>query len=286
MSRKRIVRAILGVLCLSFGLSLTLSAQAQSTRIYNTVKTKLAAGKQVVGGTITTSDPDIYCAVANSGFDFLWIEMQHSPLTYEQVARMIWACKDAPAIPFIRVPNATEGDIQKAMDIGALGIIVPMVEDPQKAIDAVTFAKYPPIGKRSQGGGQYARIWGRDYRQTINDNLMIVAMIENPTGVAVADKIAAVPGVDVVFAASGDLGSFTGYSRDDPRYEKLVTEIKDKTLAAGKYLAGPAAWRDRQGFLFFQGPSEGALITAGVKVELDAAPPQGRKNVATGDEAR
>jgi len=286
MSTKRIAFATLTIPCLAFGLALAPSAQAQSTRIYNTVKTKLAAGKQVVGGTVTTSDPDIYCAVANSGFDFLWIEMQHSPLTFEQVARMIWACKDAPAIPFIRVPNATEGDIQKAMDIGALGIIVPMVEDPQKAADAVRFAKYPPIGKRSQGGGQYARIWGRDYRQTINDNLMIVAMIENPIGVAVADKIAAVPGVDVVFAASGDLGSFTGYSRDDPRYEKLVTEIKEKTLAAGKYLAGPAAWRDRQGFLFFQGPSEGTLITSGAKAELGAAPPQGRKNVATGDEAR
>jgi 4-hydroxy-2-oxoheptanedioate aldolase len=278
MTTRRIVPIILTVLCLT----LASSAHAQKTRIYNTVKTKLAAGKQVVGGTITTSDPDIYCAVASSGFDFLWIEMQHSPLTYEQVARMIWACKDAPAIPFIRVPDATEGDIQKAMDIGALGIIIPMVDDVKKAENAVTFAKYPPIGKRSQGSGQYGRIWGRDYRQTINENLMIVAMVESPTGVAIADQIAAVPGVDVVFAASSDLASFTGYERNDPRYLKLVNEIKDKTLAAGRYLGGPAAWRDRQGYLFFQGPSEGSLITAGAKLEL--APAQGRPDVATGDE--
>lgn len=278
MTTRRIVPTILTVLCLT----LASSAQAQKTRIYNTVKTKLAAGKQVVGATITTSDPDIYCAVASSGFDFLWIEMQHSPLTYEQVARMIWACKDAPAIPFIRVPDATEGDIQKAMDIGALGIIIPMVEDVKKAANAVTFAKYPPTGKRSQGGGQYGRIWGRDYRQSINENLMIVAMIENPAGVAIADKIAAIPGVDVVFVASNDLGSFSGYERDDPRYIKLVNEIKDKTLAAGKYLAGPSAWRDREGYLFFQGPSEGSLISSGAKAEL--APAQGRKDVATGDE--
>jgi 2-keto-3-deoxy-L-rhamnonate aldolase RhmA len=261
------------------------TAQAQKARIYNTVKTKLAAGKQVVGGTITSSDPDIYCSMANSGFDFLWIEMQHSPLTYEQVARMIWACKDAPAIPFIRVPDATEGDIQKATDIGALGIIIPMVDDVKKAENAVTFAKYPPTGRRSQGGGQYGRIWGRDYRQTINENLMIVAMIENPAGVKIADKIAAVPGIDVVFAASGDLGSFTGYSRDDPRYNALVKEIHDKTLAAGKYLAGPAAWRDREGFLFFQGPSEGGLISSGAKLALGEAPAQRRRDVATGDEA-
>jgi len=286
VTRRRIVPAILAVSCLTLGLTLASPAQAQNARIYNTVKTKLAAGRQVVGATITTSDPDIYCSVANSGFDFLWIEMQHSPLSYEQVARMIWACKDAPAVPFIRVPDATEGDIQKAMDIGALGIIIPMVDDVRKAQNAVTFAKYPPVGKRSQGGGQYRRIWGEDYRQTINENLMIVAMIESPAGVAVADKIAAIPGVDVVFVASNDLGSFTGYQRDDPRYLKLVDEIKDKTLAAGKFLAGPAAWRDREGYLFFQGPSEGALISAGAKQELGAVPPQGRKDVATGDEAR
>ena len=282
MTTKRIVLVLVSVLFIG----LASSAYAQQGRIYNTVKTKLAAGKQVVGGTITTSDPDIYCSMANSGFDFLWIEMQHSPLNYEQVARMIWACKDAPAIPFIRVPDATEGDIQKATDIGALGIIIPMVDDVKKAENAVTFAKYPPIGKRSQGGGQYGRVWGRDYRQTINENMMIVAMIESPAGVAIVDKIAAVPGIDVVFAASGDLGSFTGYQRDDPRYMKLVNEIRDKTLAAGKVLAGPAAWRDREGYLFFQGPSEGSLISSGAKLALGEAPAEGRKDVATGDEAR
>jgi 2-keto-3-deoxy-L-rhamnonate aldolase RhmA len=282
MTLKRIPIILIALFCLTF----TLVAQAQQTRTYNTVKTKLAAGKQVVGGTITTSDPDIYCAVANSGFDFLWIEMQHSPLTYDQVARMIWACKDAPAIPFIRVPDATEGDIQKAMDIGALGIILPMVDDPQKAANAVKFANYPPMGKRSQGGGQYRRLWGDDYRQTINENLMIVAMIENPAGVAIADKIAAVSGVDIVFAASGDLGSFSGFARDSEPYMKLVNKIHDETLKAGKYLAGPAAWRDRHGYLFFQGPGQGRLIGIGAEVALGGAPPEGRKDEATGDETK
>lgn len=281
MTARRILPVILTVLHLAF----SSSAPAQTTRIYNTVKTKLAAGQQVIGGTITTSDPNIYCSMANSGFDFLWIEMQHSPLNYEQVARMIWACKDAPAIPFIRVPDATEGDIQKATDIGALGIIIPMVDTMQKVENAVTFTKYPPIGKRSQGGGQYGRIWGPDYRQTSNENIMIVAMIESPAGVAIADQVAAISGVDVVFAASSDLASFTGYQRDDPRYLRLVNEIKDKTLAAGKYLAGPAAWRDREGFMFFQGPSERNLISSGAKLALGEAPPQGREDVATGDEA-
>ena len=116
------------VLIFLVSLAWVLPTQAQNTRMYNTVKTKLAEGKQVVGGTVDAPDPDIYCAMANTGFDFIRIEMQHSSLNYTDVARMIWACRDAPAVPFIRIPDATEGDIQKATDIGALGLIVPMVD--------------------------------------------------------------------------------------------------------------------------------------------------------------
>ena len=87
---------------------------------------------------------------------------------------MIWAGKGSPAIPFIRVPDSTEGDIQKAVDNGALGIIIPMVESVEKARAGVKFAKFPPLGKRSQGGGQYGALWGNDYRQTANDNIMVV----------------------------------------------------------------------------------------------------------------
>ena len=72
--------------------------------------------------------------------------------------------------------------------------------------------QYPPLGRRSQGAGQYGSLWGDTYRQTANDNVMIVAMIENPAGVEIVDKIAAVPGIDVVFVASTDLGSFSGYA--------------------------------------------------------------------------
>ena len=100
--------------------------------MFNTVKQKLLEGKQVIGGTIVTADPKIYLAMANAGFDFIWIEMQHSPMSYQDVAAMIWAGRDAPAIPFIRVLDATEGDIQKATDIGALGIIIPMVNSVKK----------------------------------------------------------------------------------------------------------------------------------------------------------
>ena len=251
----------------------TVGAAAQGQgRVYNTVKQKLMAGERVVGGTVTTPDTDIYCAMANAGYDFLWIEMQHSPLNYQEVASMIWACRDAPAIPFIRVPDASEGAIQKATDIGALGIIVPMVFDAEKMKQAVRFAKYPPAGRRSQGGGQYGALWGPDYRATFNDNVVIVAMIEAPVGPDVAAEIAAVPGVDVVFAASSDIRSFSGYSQGEPEYEEIITYIRDTTLGAGRKLGGPQAWMDREGFSFFQGPSATALVRLGVRTSLDNAP--------------
>src|SRR5437667_1362957 len=172
----------------------TEARQAGSTLpapLYNTAKQKILQGKPVVGGTVASPDPNIYCAMASAGFDYLWIEMQHSPLTFSDVAKMIWSCRGTPATPMIRVPDATEGDIQKATDIGALGVIVPTVDTVEKAQAAVRWSKFPPLGRRSQGAGQYRALWGDDYRATANDNMMVVIMIETPEGVANAEKIAA-----------------------------------------------------------------------------------------------
>ena len=251
------------------------SVASTDPRIFNTVKLKLQEGKMVVGGTVSSSDPDIYCAMAGAGFDFLWIEMQHSPLSYQEVARMIWACRGAPAMPFIRVPDATEGDIQKAVDMGAVGIIIPMVENLEKVKAAIKFAKYPPLGARSQGGGQYGSLWGSDYRKNANDNVMIVAMIESPAGVAIAEQIASLPGVDAVFAASTDLSSFSGLRQGDPQYEAMVTKIHDLTLKYGKGLGGPLAWKNRPGFNFFQGPGETSLLRSGARAALGGASSEG-----------
>src|SRR3982075_3206563 len=184
-------------------------------------------GQQIVGVTISSPDPNIYCAAANAGFDYTWIEMQHSPLTYSDVAKMIYACRGASAVPFIRVPDATESEIQKATDIGAVGIIVPTVDTVEKAQNAVKWSRYPPLGRRSQGNGQYGPLYGADYRQTANDNMVVVIMIETPIGVENAEKIASIPGIDVIFAASTDLGNFSGHKQGEKEYESLVTKIHD-----------------------------------------------------------
>src|SRR5690242_5550421 len=244
------------------------ATQPAQVRIYNTAKQKLKEGKQIFGATVTSPDPNVYCAMANSGYDFLWIEMQHSPLTFEDVARMIWVCRGAAAMPFIRVPDATESDIQKATDIGALGIIVPTVDTVEKAEAAVKWAKYPPEGRRSQGNGQYGPLYGSDYRQTANDNMVVVIMIETPIGVQNAEKIASVPGIDVIFAASTDLGNFSGHKQGDKEYEAMVSRIHDVTLEHGIRLGGPQAWKERPGFTFFQAPTDIALIREGAKANL------------------
>ena len=273
MTRRAILAGAIALIatCLSAQVPQARAQQAPMT-LYNTAKQKLLDGKQIVGGTVFSPDPNMYCAMANAGFDFLWIEMQHSPLGYQDVARMIFACRGAAAMPFIRVPDATEGDIQKATDIGALGIIVPTVDTVEKAEAAVKWTKFPPVGRRSQGAGQYRDLWGEGYRETANANMMVVIMIETPEGVANAEKIAAVPGIDVIFAASGDLRNFSGFSQGDPRYEALVTRIKDATLARGLKLGGPLAWKDRPGFSFFQGPGEAVLIKSGAQSTLKNAP--------------
>src|SRR6267378_88864 len=217
--------------------------QKAPVRLFNTAKQKLSEGKQIVGATVFSPDPNIYCAMANAGYDYLWIEMQHSPLTYEDVARMIWACRGASAMPFIRVPDAT-------------------------AQAAVKWSKYPPEGRRSQGNGQYGALWGNDYRETANENMVVVIMIETPIGVENAEKIASIPGIDVIFAASTDLGNFSGHRQGDREYEALVTRIHDVTLQHGIRLGGPQAWKDRPGFTFFQGPGETQLIQSGARVNL------------------
>lgn len=262
------------VLIVSLGFVCAISAWGQSSgsRLYNTAKQKLLNGERIVGGTVTSSDPSIYCAMANSGYDFLWIEMQHSPLTYQEAARMIWACRDAPAMPFMRVSGATAGDIQRAVDIGVLGIFLPLVDSAEEIADAVRFAKYPPQGERSLGGGQYRALWGDDYRATANDNILVVAMIESPAGVDVVREIAAVPGVDGLFAASTDLGSFSGYRQGEAQYEALVDEIISAANDAGLWLGGPQAWMDREHFSIFQAPPDTALLRLGVQTSLATAP--------------
>ena len=244
------------------------------SKIWNPVKLKMMQGGKVTGGTLfSATDPETYCAMANAGYDFIWTEMQHNSRDWDEVARMWRACPYAKAVPGVRVAYTDEREIQHAADAGALVIVVPTVDTVEEATAARDWTYFPPLGKRSQGGGQAfdAAMWGNvpgGYRATINDNLVLILMIETLEGIKNAYEIAKVPGVTAVFAASGDLGNFSGYKQGTPDYERLINVVHDAAIEAGKRLCGPLAWRDRADFTCFQGGSETAAIARGVAAEL------------------
>jgi len=230
--------------------------------LWNTAKQKLLDGKQIRAFSIGQPDPELYCQNAPH-YDFAWIEMQHSVLSWADVSRLIAACPQAGATPMIRLADEFESTLQHATDVGALGVIEPTVDTVEKAQAVARYARFPPYGRRSQGGNQAGALWGINgvnYRQEINANMLVVLMIETPTGVANALEIARVPGVDVVLAANSDLGNFSGYQPTDVEYQELVTRVKDATLTAGKFFGctnapeGPTARPDEAEFRMIQNP--------------------------------
>jgi 2-keto-3-deoxy-L-rhamnonate aldolase RhmA len=246
----------------------------QGSQVWNPAKLKLMQGGKITGGTLFNStDPTIYCAMANAGYDFIWTEMQHDARDWGAVARMWRTCPTAKAVPGVRVAYTDEREIQHALDAGALVIVVPTVDTVEEAIEARNWTYFPPLGRRSNGGGQAfdASMWGGvpgGYRNTINDNIVLILMIETLEGLKNADAIAKVPGVSAVFAASGDLGNFSGYAQGSPDYERAINIVHDAAIKAGVRLCGPIAWRDRPDFTCFQAGNEMAAITRGVGAEL------------------
>ena len=249
-------------------------AAPPGTTVWNPVKAKLQQGGKVTGGTLFAStDPSTYCAMANAGYDFIWTEMQHDQRDWQAAARMWRTCPHAKAVPGVRVAYTDEREIQHALDAGALVLVVPTVDTVEEAREVVEWTYFPPLGRRSNGGGQAfdAAMWGTvpgGYRATANDNIVLILMIETLEGVKNAAAIARVPGVSAIFAASGDLANFSGYRQGQPDYERLINIVHDAAINAGVRLCGPLAWRDRPDFTCFQAGSETAAIARGVAAEL------------------
>src|SRR4029453_5564229 len=126
----------------------------------NPVKKALKAGKVVVGATVTAANPDVAATLAGAGFDFLWIEMEHSPLTLESVRSMILDTRGLRAIPFTRVPVNELWTAKRALDIGSLGVIFPFTSTRELAEQAVKACKYPPQGLRGSGPAVASARWG------------------------------------------------------------------------------------------------------------------------------
>ena len=236
---------------------------APGSLTFNTVITKLKAGQKIFSNTIT--DPDLEAAKkACAGQDYIWIEMQHSTLTWREAQNLIEVIVKEGCIPFIRVPSANVGDIQKATDAGALGIIIPMVSTVEEARNAVLFSKFPighrdypntkPWGHRSSGQNRATALWGRGYATNANNNILIMIQIENPAGAGMIDTILEqVEGIDIVMVASNDFGIHGGDRDGDATYNAREEHVRKSVLAHGKVLAGPSSWQNRPGYTLFQG---------------------------------
>ena len=246
----------------------------QAAEIWNPAKKKLLEGGPLIGGTVRVPDARTYCAMAAAGYDFVWVEMQHEASAWEKVARA-WRTCPGPAAPGARIAYADEREIQHATDMGALVIVVPTVDSVAEAQEAIDWTYFPPVGRRSSGGGQGpSEMWNDvpgGYRTTWNENVVLILMIETLEGVEAAREIAKLPGVTAIFAASGDLGNFSGYGEGDPQYEAMITEVQEAASEAGIHACAPLRWAERPGFTCFQAGSESSVIRRGAQAEIQQA---------------
>jgi len=255
---------------------LSLSSQASWE---NPVKKLLREGKPALGITLTVGSAEIAAQTATLGFDFLWIEMEHSPITLESLRDMVLATRGLKAVPFARVPVNEIWTAKRVLDAGALGVMFPFTSTPELARQAVAACKYPPRGRRGSGAGLASFRWAapQNYYDFADENVLVVIIVEEARAVEQIDAIAATPGVDVIFVGTSDL-SFSLGCRGNVDHPKVQEALK-KVVAAGrahdKILGAPAGDPGliqkymEQGFLFFQTTTELGLMARGARQVLD-----------------
>lgn len=245
----------------------------------NPVRETLEAGKPVVGMTITAASVEVAAQAAQLGFDFLWIEMEHSPLTLETVRNIILATRGLPAMPFVRVPVVETWTAKRALDMGAMGVIFPFASTPELARVAADACRYPPAGKRGHGSGLAAFRWQAEegYADFADRNVMVVAMIEEYRAIERIDEIAVTPGIDVLFVGSSDLSFSMGFRgrQDEPELQAALDSVVAAAKRHGKFAGRPAFNHAsipgliERGFQFLQAPSEVRLMSDGAKPVLE-----------------
>src|SRR5229473_3988437 len=201
----------------------------------NPVKKKLQAGQPVLAITITVNSIDVAAHAARLGFDFLWIEMEHSPITLETLRNMVLATRGLKALPFARVPVNEMWTAKRVLDAGVCGVIFPFTSTPELAAQAAAACRYPPAGRRGSGANLARFTWpgGSDgYPDSADKNVVVIVIIEEARAVENVEAIAATPGIDVMFIGTSDL-SFSLGLRGDQEHPRLQ-EALDKVVAAGQ----------------------------------------------------
>lgn len=179
----------------------------------NTVKRKLRERSASIGSWVSMDGTLAAEVMANAGFDWLVIDMEHGPISLHQAQAAIAAIRTTPTIPLVRVGWNESALIQQALDIGAFGLVVPMINTRAEAAQVVRDAYYPPLGERSRGGMRAHLAFGTDattYGRRANDEMLVIAQIETGEALTNAAEIASVEGIDGLFAGPNDLASSLG----------------------------------------------------------------------------
>jgi 2-dehydro-3-deoxyglucarate aldolase/4-hydroxy-2-oxoheptanedioate aldolase len=175
---------------------------------------------------------------AFAGFDFVVVDLEHAPLSVETAARMVTVAALAGVAPLVRVPDHGAATVQRVLDAGAHGVLVPHVDTVDEAAAVAGAARFPPRGRRGAGGTSRAGLWGMrptaEYVAFGDDQALVVPQLESERAVAAAADILAVDGVDAVFVGAADLGLSAGLAPGDPALAQMVDHVLAAAARAGK----------------------------------------------------
>lgn len=252
----------------------------------NIVKEKLKRGEPSFGTWLSLGDLYATRVLARMGFDWLTLDIEHSAIDWSQATMIFAAIADAGCVPLARVPEGTHFYIKRVLDAGAWGIVVPMVDTVEQARTAIAAAYYPPVGNRSVGGGMHNMNFDcgtGEYFQNANDNILVVLMTESPRGVANAEAIYSLPGVDAIFIGPNDLrfqmrqadGTFPTAAEHEAAVQRVIEVGKQVGTPTGIHAMDPhhALERARQGMQFLAIGSDLRLLTLKAEETLNVVYP-------------
>lgn len=206
----------------------------------NTALAKWRNGDKTVGGWLSIGNAYTAELMSSLGFDYLCVDLQHGMLSYDDLKYMLPAMSNYPTVPLVRVAWNDPPEIMKALDAGAMGVIVPMVNSRHEAAVAVHACRYPPDGNRSFGPIRASMYGGRGYIGEANGQIACIAMVETAEGLRNLDEIASTPGLDAIYIGPSDLGYALGLgplAMDQELHkstvEKILAACREHGIAAG-----------------------------------------------------
>lgn len=203
----------------------------------NLVREKLAAGKPVYGTMLQElRSPAVPILLANAGYDFVFIDMEHGAHDMETVADMIKVCRGYGITPFVRVPDLQYHFIARCLDAGAQGFMVPRVGSRDHAEKAVAYSKYPPMGERgcsiNKGHNDYKGGDLLEFIKEANEQNFVILQIERREAMDALDDILSVPGVDAAILGPNDMAASYGVSED--LNGEFLNGVFQKVVDAGR----------------------------------------------------